>query len=177
MKVSDYTPYLYNKNVEYLNIIYSDEKELEEKLKIGLESIFKDNFAKVATKNGIENWEKLLNIELDVNRDNLEYRRHKILTKLSATVPLTYRWLESNLISLVGENNFYIDLDTDRYILNINVANLFNDTANTLYDIYRPLIPANLVIIVNLFGEEETNLYFGIVMHEGEHTIMKGEVR
>jgi len=175
MKISDYVPSLYDNNVEYLNIIYTEENELENKLKIGLENIFKDTFAKVATKNGIENWEKLLNIELDSNKDNLEYRRNKILTKMSTTVPLTYRWLEESLTKLIGKNNYTINLNNAEYILTINVANIFNDTAESIYDLYRPLIPANLIIVVNLFEEEETELYFGMIMHEGEQIILESE--
>ena len=176
MKVSDYIPNLYNKNLEMHNIIYSEEEELENKLKIALENVFKDTFAKIATKTGIENWESLLNIELDSNRDNLEYRRNKVLTKLSTTVPLTYRWLEENLTNMVGANNFYIELHNNQYKIYINIANLFNDTAETIYDLYRPLLPANLEIIVNLFEEETANLYFGVVIQEGEFISLGNEV-
>lgn len=176
MKVSDYLPKFYNKNTEMINIIYSEEDELENKLKVELENVFKNTFAKVATEAGIENWEKLLNIELDSNRDNLEYRRNKVLTKLSTTVPLSYRWLEENLTSMVGANNFYIELHNNQYKIYINIANLFNDTAETIYDLYRPLLPANLEIIVNVFEEEEADLYFGIVMQEGEFTSLGNEV-
>ena len=176
MKVSDYLPNLYYKNAEMINIIYSEEDELENKLKVELENVFKNTFAKVATKAGIENWEKLLNIELDSNRDNLEYRRNKVLTKLSTTVPLSYKWLEENLTSMVGPNNFYIELHNNQYKIYINIANLFNDTAETIYDLYRPLLPANLEIIVNLFEEETANLYFGVVVQEGEFTSLGNEV-
>lgn len=176
MKVSDYLPKIYNKNTEMINIIYSEESELENKLKIELENVFNDTFAKIASIVGIQNWENLLNIQLDSNQANLEYRRNKILTKLSTTVPLSYRWLEENLTSMVGAGNFYIELHNNQYKLYINIANLYNDTAETIYNLYRPLLPANLEIIVNLFEEETANLYFGVVVTEGEYTSLGNEV-
>lgn len=176
MKVSNYLPKLYNKNTEMINIIYSEEDELENKFKVALNNVFKDTFAKIATITGIQNWENLLNIELDSNSNNLEYRRNKILTKLSTTVPLTYKWLEDSLISMVGENNFYIRLNNNEYQISINIANLFNDTAEIIYDLYRPLLPANLEVIVNLFEEETANVYFGVLIHSGQKVKLQSEV-
>ena len=176
MKISDYIPNLYNNNTEFLSIIYSEQEELESKLKIALKNIFKDTFAKIATINGIENWEKLLNIILDDNSDNIEYRRNRVLTRLSTTTSLTYKWLEESLNNLLGENNFNISLDGANYTITINVANLLNDTAESIYDLYRPLIPANLVMTVNLIENETTNLYFGVIIHEGETIKLQSEV-
>ena len=176
MKISDYAPYLYNKNTEFINIIYTEEKELETKLKVLLENIFKDTFAKVATKNGIENWETLLDIKLDSNKNNLEYRRNVILNKMSTTGPLSYKWLEQSLTNLLGANNYTLSIDNEHYTLTINIANILNNTAESVFDLYRPLIPANLILTINLFEEEIADLYVGIVIHEGEHMILESEV-
>ena len=177
MKISDYMPELYINNIEMKNIINSEEIELEQKLKIFVDNVFKDNFIQTATLNGIQNYEKLLNIQLDENKDNLEYRRAIVKAKLATTVPLSYKWLENSLTSLVGTNNFEINLDNNTYTININIANLFENTAKNVYKLYRPLLPANLIIIVNLFEKETANLYFGGILHEGEKILVKSEVR
>lgn len=170
MKVSDYVPKLYENCIEMNSIISSEEIEFENKLKPNLQKVFADNFAKIATETGIAKFEKLLNIQLDSNSDNLEYRRARVLAKLSATAPLTYRWLEDNLRNLVGENNYYIDLHPDEYSISISVSNVYLDVAELLYDVYRPLIPANLTLKIGIFETELTNLYIGAIIHEGEHS-------
>lgn len=175
MKVSDYIPDLYKDNVEMSNIINAEEVEFEFNLEPSIENAFKDNFAKTATINGIEKYEKLLNIKLDENKDNLEYRKAIIINKLSTTAPITYRWLEVNLTNLVGENNYKIDLDINNYKIKINIANVYINIAETLYNIYRKLLPANLEIAINVFETYYTQLYMAGVAMIGEKMLIKGE--
>lgn len=175
MKVSDYLPKLYNNNIEMQNIILSDEKEFEKKLKIYIDNAFKDNFAKVATENGIENFEKLLSISVDENSDNLEYRRAKILTILTTTIPLTQRWLQNSLTELLGKDNFTLNVNSETYTIIINVSNIYKNTTTIVYNFYRPLVPANMVFNVNTFEIETAQLHFGTIMHEGEKILIKVE--
>lgn len=173
MKVSDYVPKLYKNNVEFTNIISSEEDDLENILKPYIEQAYNDNFAITASKNGLENYEKLLKIDLDENRDNLEYRRAKVIAVLTTQVPLSYRWLENNLISLVGKDNYRLRVDYNNYTINIDIGNVYKNTAETLKQVYRPLIPANMIIIVNLFQEENANVYVAGILQEGEKVLYK----
>ena len=175
MKASDYIPKLYTNNIEMQALIGSDEKEFEQRLKVYIDNAFKDNFAKVATKNGIENFEELLSISLDENSEDLEYRRAKILTILTTTIPLTIRWLKQSLSELLGADSFIIKLDPTTYNLTINVSNIYNNTASVVYTLYRPIVPANMELIVNLFEVESANLVFGTVIHQGEKILIKSE--
>jgi hypothetical protein len=172
MKISDYMPNLYKNNTEMNNIINVEENELENNLKANIENSFKDNFVKTATLNGIREYEKLLSIPID--NDNLEYRKSIIINKLSTTVPLTYNWLDDNLYNLVGKNNYKIELDYDKYIITINIRDAFINIAETLQNIYRPLFPANLVIIVNLFDTYKANLYVGSTISIGDKIFIEG---
>lgn len=175
MKIRDYVPKLYKNNVEIINIINSEEEEFENGIKYDIDSIFNNTFAIKATEQGIRRYEELLEIPLDENKDNLEYRRARVLAKLSTSGVLTYRWLENNLISLVGDKNYQIILDNSKYILTINIADVFLNTANTLYSIYRPLIPSNLELFINLFETiKNTQIYMSSIIHEGDMIIIKG---
>lgn len=177
MKISDYMPKLYKNNIEMINIINSEEEEFENGIKYDIDNIFNNTFAIKATEEGIRRYEELLEIPLDENKDNLEYRRARILAKLSTSGVLTYRWLENNLISLVGKGNYQIEVDNLRYLLTINIADVFLNTASTLYDIYRPLIPSNLELFVNLFQSiSDTNIYMSSIIHQGDIIFIEGEV-
>lgn len=175
MKISDYVPKLYKNNTEMINIIDSEEEEFEEGIKQDIDNTFNNTFALKANEEGLRRYEALLGITLDENKDNLEYRRARILSKLGTSGVLTRKWLEENLTSLVGKNNYQIDLDTMNYLLNINISDVYSNTASTLFNIYRPLIPSNLELFVNLFDNINNNLYISNVLHEGEILLIKGD--
>lgn len=120
MKVSDLIPDFYNKNIEMMNIIDSEERELEERLKPGVENVFKDTFAKVATERGIANFEKMFNIKPDVTNQSLELRREIILNRLVSHIPYSERYLINKLNSLLGEGNWDYTLDYNNYSLSIS---------------------------------------------------------
>ena len=175
MKISEYVPKLYKNNIEMINIINSEEEEFENGIKSDINNFFLNTFVKTANESGIRRYEELLEIPLDENKDNLEYRRSRILSKLATSGVLTYKWLENNLLNLVGANNYQIVLDAAKYSLDINISDVYNNTAQTLYKIYRPLIPANLKLEVNLFDIIANKLYLSGIIHEGETLLIKGE--
>lgn len=177
MKIRDYMPKLYKNNIEMINIINSEEEEFENGIKIDIDNVFNNTFAKKTTEEGIRRYEELLGIPLDENKNDLEYRRARVLAKLSTSGVLTYKWLENNLINLVGKDNYQIILDNNNYLLTINIADLFLNTANTLFNIYRPLIPANLELFINLFETiKNTKMYISSIIHEGDIILIEGEV-
>lgn len=175
MKLSDYMPKLYKNNVEMNNIINSEEYEFENLLKPDIDTSFYNTFVKTANEDGIRLFEELLQIPLDENKDNLEYRRARVLSKFATTGALTYRWLENNLINLVGKNNYQILLNSANYELTINISDVYLDTAEKIFDVYRPLIPANMKLFVNLFDNIECKLYTSNIIHEGDILYIKGE--
>lgn len=176
MKISDYLPKLYKNNLDMINIINSEEEEFENGIKLDIENSFKNTFALIATEAGIRRYEQLLEIPLDENKDDIEYRRARVLAKLGTSGVLTYKWLENNLLALVGKDNYQIDLNNLDYILTINIADIFLNTANTLYNIYRPLIPSNLELFINLFQEvSDSTIYISSIIQEGDIILIKGE--
>lgn len=175
MKLSDYAPKLYKNNIEMNNIINSEEDEFENSLKPNINQTFYNTFVKMANEDGIKLFEEILEIPLDENKYNIEYRRARVLSKFATTGALTYKWLENNLINLVGADNFQILLNADNYELTINLSDVYLDTAKTIFDVYRPLIPANMKLLVNLFDNIDCKLYTSNIMHEGEILYIRGE--
>ena len=176
MKVSNYVPLLYEKNLEMQALTNSEEYEIENNLKISLTDAFKDNFPIIATKNGIENFEKLLKIQLDPNNNSLEYRRTKIITVLTTNFPLTYRWLIDSLNYYLGVGNYEIKLDAANYDLLIKCSNIYDNTLTTLYHLYRPLIPANLTFRIAVAEQEDGQMTTAGIIHQGDKIKVQGEV-
>lgn len=174
MKVSNYLPKFYKNNVEMYNIISSEETELENNLKQDIKNAFDNTFAKISNLDGIKRYENLLDIQS--TSTDIEYRRANILSKLGTSGNLTYKWLDNNLKNLVGEGNYQIVLENNIYKISINVSSVFEDTASKLYNIYRPIIPANMQLVVNLFDNVNTTMYISNIWHEGDTILIKGEV-
>lgn len=174
MKVSDYLPKFYKNNIEMYNIISSEETELENNLKQDIKNTFDNTFAKISNLDGIKRYEDLLGIQS--TSTDIEYRRVNILSKLGTSGNLTYKWLDNNLKNLVGEGNYQIILENNIYKISINVSSVFEDTASKLYNIYRPIIPANMQLVVNLFDDVNTTMYISNIWHEGDTILIKGEV-
>lgn len=174
MKVSDYLPKFYKNNIEMYNIISSEETELENNLKQDIKNTFDNTFAKISNLDGIKRYEDLLGIQS--TSTDIEYRRANILSKLGTSGNLTYKWLDNNLKNLVGEGNYQIILENNIYKISINVSSVFEDTASKLYNIYRPIIPANMQLVVNLFDDVNTTMYISNIWHEGDTILIKGEV-
>ena len=174
MKVSNYLPKFYKNNVEMYNIISSEETELENNLKQDIKNAFDNTFAKISNLDGIKRYEDLLDIQS--TSTDIEYRRANILSKLGTSGNLTYKWLDNNLKNLVGEGNYQIVLENNIYKISTNVSSVFEDTASKLYNIYRPIIPANMQLVVNLFDNVNTTMYISNIWHEGDTILIKGEV-
>lgn len=175
MKVSDYVPNLYETNLEMNQLIDAEEQELENYAKVAVTNAFNDNFSKNATINGIAKFEKLLGIQRDSNNDSIEYRRTKVITKLTTTFPLTYKWLKDSLNGYIGANNYEIILDSANYDLLIRCSNVFDDTITVLYNYYRPLIPANLTFRIAVAEQHTGTSYVGGIIHEGDNIFIEGE--
>ena len=176
MKVSDYVPIIYEDNLEMTELIDAEENELENNTKVSLMNAFNDNFSKNATINGIEKFEKLLNIQRDSDNDSVAYRRLKVITKLTTRAPLTYTWLKESLNGYIGANNYEIVLNEAEHDLLIRCSNIFDDTVTVLYNYYRPLIPANMSLRIAVAEQHDGTLYIGGIIHEGDTIYIEGEV-
>ena len=157
---------------EYKEIYNVEEVEIES-LETKIEEIIKEASAETATSYGLERYEKILNI---VNTtENIEERRFKIKSKLINQLPFNMKWLDNKLKNLVGEGNYKITLDAEKYTSTVQISHIFPDIVDVMNNDLRQQLPANLTIIVNLFRTEVANLYFGGIIHVGKYIKIGGE--
>ena len=102
-----------------------------------------DLFIISATETGIARWEKMLGISPKV-ADTLDERRFRILARINQELPYTMRKLEENLTLLVGEGNYVIDLQADKYHIEIKLALGNKNNYQEVVDVLKKMIPANL---------------------------------
>lgn len=159
MKISDYIPNLYNNNKEMHNIIYSEEQELENRLKPGIENSFKDTFANVATEKGLEKFENILGIKVDKNEDTITFRRERVISRLVSSIPFTEKYLQNQLNIFLGEGNWNYTIDYNNYSIVINSLIPGNAWYKELLDFLDRTIPCNMTWIVNIYSATWAQVY------------------
>ncbi len=159
MKISDYLPNIYAKNREMNNIIYSEEDELENGLKLGIENAFKDTFAKVATENGIAKFEKILNIESDATSETLDFRRRRVLNRLVSQAPFTEKYFINRMNEMLGEENWSYTINYNTYTLTINSMKPGNAWYREVLDFLDKTIPCNIAYEVIIYAASWEQVY------------------
>ena len=158
---------------EYKETCSVEEVEIKN-LESKIEEIITEASAETASSYGLERYEKILNIANKT--ENLEERRFKIKSKLTNQLPFNMKWLDNKLKSLVGTGNYEINLDSENYQITIQISHIFPDIANVMNSDLRQQLPANLIITVNLFRTETSNLYVGGFIHVGKFIKIGGDV-
>jgi len=152
MQISDYMPKLYSNNKEMMNIINSEELELENNLKPYIEDSFKDTFAVEATETGIEKFEKLLNIPVDTETEDLDFRRARVLSRLVSSIPFTETYLQNKLNALLGEGNWSYTINYNNYNIVIRSLKPGDAWYRELLDFLDRTIPCNMEWSVDLYA-------------------------
>ena len=102
-----------------------------------------DLFIISATEYGVNRWEKMLGIT-PKDTDTLDERKFRILARLNQELPYTMRKLDECLTVLLGKGNYVIDLQADKYHIEIKLALGNKNNYQEVVDVLKKMIPANL---------------------------------
>lgn len=161
MNIIEHLPHFLQEVREYKEICKVEDIELEN-IQAKMNELLDEVIVNRASMYGLARYEKIYNIK-NIS-DNIDIRRFNILSKINNRAPFTLKWLDNKLKQLVGENNYKINIEN--YRITISIVYLFGDVANTLQKDLRELLPANLIIKINLFSN--FNLYLASIVHEKE---------
>lgn len=108
-------------------------------------------------------WESVLGLETQFG-DTLEFRRARVLQKVSATVPFSIGFLHDQLTALFGADGYTVDVDPVELTLTVNVNNADYGALDLLFDLLWDVIPAHLQILASqqvITAMEDKALYVG----------------
>lgn len=165
MKLIEYMPTFLQEVQEFKEIFNSEDIEIED-IKEKIAELLDEVVVQTAKSYGLDRYEKIYGITNTTT--DIERRRFNILSKINNRIPYTLNWLKNKLNNLVGKDNYEIILDHNNYKITVNVAALFNDIAIVLNKDLREQLPANLLITVNLFQTEESKLFLGTIIRQGD---------
>lgn len=163
MNIIEHLPNFLQGVREYEEICKVEDIELEN-LQTKMNELLDEVIVNTANSYGLERYEKIYNIK-NISND-IDVRRFNILSKINNRAPFTMKWLDNKLKQLVGENNYRVNIEYDNYKVIISIVYLFGDVGDTLQKDLRELLPANLIIQINLFSN--CNLYLASIVHEKE---------
>lgn len=171
MSIKKYLPLYLQEVKEFDEICKTEDIELED-LNNKINELLNEITVANASHVGLSRYEKIYNIK-NISTD-IEERRFNILNKMNGKGPFTLNWLNNKLKALVGEDNYKIDVDYNKYRIDISVSGIFQNIAETLNIDLKEQLPANLIITVNLFQTEKANIYVGTLIREGDFMKLRG---
>lgn len=146
--IERYFPPAVAETKQFQEIAKAENPELD-RLKENLTNIFSDTFVSRATANGVQRWEKILDIA-PKGTDSLLSRKYRILARLGETPPYTYSYLIQYMNSVCGEGNYSMELKHLEYKL---ITRIFSNKVkaeskllSVVKEAFRRMMPTNMIV-------------------------------
>ncbi len=173
INIHDLFPPLYHGIAEIDALAYIENSKFKE-AESDLTKLLNNQFVVSSDEDGLVLYENILGIVSNPVSDSIDFRKARIINRLSSSAPFTYRFLCNKLDELLGKDQWQAFIDFDNYTLTVESAVkeqiwleeiLFTMTkikpCNILF-INKPLLPQK--IIENeliLYDQEQFNYRLG----------------
>lgn len=176
MNIAEYWIKELRKTKEFEALASLEDKELAV-LEDLMQQAMDDQFIQTAQEAGIARREKVLSISPFAD-DTLESRRFKVQALWNSKLPYTYRILVEKLDNLCGDGNYVLQLDHGNYSLVIKIELKAKRMLDSVFGIVRAMIPANLVLTVELRYRQHQELrqYTHNQLSQWKHQELREEV-
>lgn len=142
--LSSFVPTVYKDVVEMDDIINAEQIHMDT-AKREMFTAFANTFVLTADELGIKMFESMLGIVANPHTEDLEFRRERIINRLSMSPPFTFRFLKQKLDEIIGVGAWTAYIDFDNYTLYVESSatdqNWYTEMAVTINKIK----PCNMV--------------------------------
>lgn len=168
VNLSNLLPQIYKQIADYRAMVNSSGREVH-KLYEKLTESFNNQFISTSSLESIRKWEERFGITPN-GTDTLEERRFRVLAKFTDFPPYTERYLIDRLNDLCGVGNWrmFTDYESYRLVVQITLESLANN--ETVLNVVRSIIPANLELDVQRFRVRYSELNEYTHSELGEYT-------
>ena len=124
-------------------------------------AIYQNYFIQTADADTLSMWEGWLGIARQVG-ETLEFRRERILTRLSQSVPFTYWHFKERLTELFGDE-YDLVIDPENCTMSILVTSQRYGAVELLNDLILSVVPAHIAVTANQLVQSSSvsNQYIG----------------
>lgn len=116
LKARSYVPNIYKDFVE-MDAIVDSHDTLLDIAENELKHLIDNQWIISADENGVKQWEDILQIVADPATEDLEFRKERLINRISSRVPITKHSLKEKLDSIIGPENYILTIDNNEYII------------------------------------------------------------
>ena len=142
--LASYVPTVYKDIVEMDTIIESEQILIDEHSIEALQA-FNNTFVLRADEKGIQMFEFMLNIVASPATEDLEFRRQRVLNRMSMSPPFTFRFLKKKLNEIIGEGRWDASVDFNNFTLYIESSAVSQNWYTELEFTITQIKPCNMI--------------------------------
>lgn len=173
--IRDYVPLIY-RDIKEFDTLIDVEGILFDEVEQKIEKIKNNQYVVTADAEGISMRERILRIT-PAATDTLEFRRARVINRLSTAPPFTFNLLKQRLDAIIGKNKWKAYIDYDNYTLyvesSVDSQVWFNELLLTVVN----LKPVNMVFIGIPLISQGIKVSEGISYSQKEHNYILGKWR
>jgi len=144
--LKQYFPSVYDGVYETDQII-SAENDRFDRFNDARDKVLRNQYVLTADEQGIEAYERIFGILPNPEKENLEFRRQRILTRISMTIPFTEVFLRNKLDEMIGVGKYKLSIDYDRYEIKIEATAAFASWYHEINVFMGKIKPVNMVYV------------------------------
>lgn len=144
--LSSFVPHIYKDVTEMDAIIEAEQTQLSY-AQVEASQAFANTFVLTADYEGIEMFEMMLGIIADPTTESVEFRRQRVLNRITLEPPFTFRFLKKKLDDIIGKGAWNAYVDFNNYTLYVESFVVDQQWFNELRITINRIKPCNLVFI------------------------------
>lgn len=142
-KLKRYVPNIYEDVLEMDELINAEQGLFDDAID-SCNQVLDNAFISTSDVSRIRQYEKLLKIKANPSVEDLDFRRERVLNRISSKPPFTMNWLREKLDVFIGVGNWKVTLMPDAYYLYIKARTIDANWEGELRDLLRKTVPANI---------------------------------
>lgn len=145
-QICKYLPTWYKPIEEYQQICQTETAQLET-LAAAIYAVKENFYFQTMNLSGVEMWEDVLHIIPNPSMEDLDFRRARVLNRITTKPPFTLGFLYQKLDELIGPGEWSVTVDYANYTLYIeSAAQNFNYSTEVAFTVNR-IKPAHIVFV------------------------------
>lgn len=145
-QICKYIPTWYKPIEEYQQICQTETAQLET-LAAAIHAVKENFYFQTMNLSGVEMWEDVLRIIPNPSTEDLDFRRARVLNRITTKPPFTLGFLYQKLDELIGPGEWTVTVDYANYTLYIeSAAQNFNYSTEVAFTVNR-IKPAHIVFV------------------------------
>ena len=142
--LGSFVPHVYKDVTEMDAIINAEQKQLSSAQTESSQAVA-NTYVLTTNYEGIEMFEMMLGIIADPTTESTEFRRQRILNRITLSPPFTFRFLKNRLDDIIGEGAWNAHVDFDNYTLYVESSALNQNWYQELEFTINQIKPCNII--------------------------------